>query len=84
MLIDFLPARQLRGLRGDAVSEQRVLAIAPDILPALGNLPAVLLALGREGPARAALQSAIDNSESAPQRQRYAAKLAQLRAMSAR
>ena len=40
--------------------------------------------MGREGPARAALQSAIDNSESATQRQRYAAKLAQLRAMSAR
>ena len=214
VLIDFLPARQLRGLRGDGISEQRVLAMfmnnrgvealqrgaladayawlrealrldasywpainslgvvyqragqsalavaaleqvlvmAPDNLPALGNLPAALLALGRadeaarwtarrlalqphppfhhlalaeaaldradlaaarqhladeqaltgdshelffqrarlqlamgrEGPARAALQSAIDNSESATQRQRYAAKLAQLRAMSAR
>ena len=214
VLIDFLPAQQLRGLRGDVISEQRVLAmfmnnravealqreglpaayawvrealrldagywpainslgviyqragqpalaaaafervlaIDQDNLPALSNLPPALLALqrdgeaarwtarllalqphppfhhlalaeaaldrgdlgaarrhladeqavtgeghelffqrarlqlamGREGPARAALQRAIDSSETAPQRQRYAAKLEQLRALATR
>jgi Tfp pilus assembly protein PilF len=41
------------------------------------------LAMGREGPARAALQAAIDHRETPPQRQRYAAKLEQLRALAA-
>ncbi len=41
------------------------------------------LAMGREGPARAALQAAIEHSETPPQRQRYTAKLERLRALSA-